>query len=794
MSGLGWQLVSFTIPEVDSSELCATSNNFSGCPNLAQINTISLGIRNGNISSGKRGIIWANDIFVSESQVQSDDSYTVRNYMNIIKPLYKTEAGLPVFDKFEVSYEKKYQGRRFFPINESFVNIGSDEDNLSISSRILPYWDARYYFSRVRNESDPKSLNERRDFDGNVTRIKHSTQHDFRFKNPYVPHVVSKYEYDRRTIEKRELVSLILDTQRREETVEEKSHSPSLIIKKVFPGFWNQEFTLDFELGARYFSRDETTHFTGGSVLPDQLQSRLEKQQTDRIKTNLLYKWHGFNLKPLYYFRQLVLVNKNFSDNENIDTPDGDYYFPLFITSGDFRYIRRESFYQISTGYDNLWIITPSLKYSFKYYENSFQDQEEASIRQEDRYQRLKQPSTQANTDLSFRFDLTKISKKLNFLKSFKTSFFRNVSLSENSVPFSKKAPLLEDDFGLSSRFSALGARAFDIFSYPIWHHFTSKDRHRNNFSKGREFIQLIDFRPEPPSLEYKNAFADYTQVITLKEKIDASMSFTPLEWMYLVAEAYLSQTSTRNGNLGSSPIQIVNWGVNAKQSFDLMKGLNFWFWSSNKKEEDAYFTWKSSRLELNFSYERNMKITDNISRDHYIPDFGLSFGWFDSDNASHILRFKGYVDFISENKDEFFISGGHINDQNIYQNIVNSAQGFRKNDIGFGFSLLYSLEFSGLRKWLQNLTGSVLNRNPKYWVELGLEFRRYDYAIYTDLRDSASDIYRLDQTLDMNLHKNVMGEIYLKSTLEIARDQQTNEEIQKIIAFEIGLSVRIIF
>ena len=794
MSRSGWQLLSFDIPEVDSSELCASSDNFSGCPNLSQINTVSLGIQNGNIASGKKGIIWVNDIFVSESRIQSDDSYTIRNYVNIIKPLYKTEAGVPVFDRLEISYEKKYSGKRFFAIGESFANIGANEDNIDISSKILPYWDARYYFSRVRNESDPKSLHESRDFDGDVTRLKHSTQHGFQFQDSYLPKVVSKYEYDKRTIKKKELVSLTFDAQKREEKVEEKSYNPSLIVKEVFPPFLNQEFILDLELGVQYFKRDQYIDYTEGKVLTDQKEYKLEKQQTDRIKTGLSYKWRNFSLRPFYSFSQLVLVNQNFSNNQNIDHLNGDYYFPLLITSNDFRYIQRESFYQIESRYEKLWGLTPGLKYSFKYNENFFRDHEDNLLREEDRYQRLKQPNSLANTYLNFDFDLTEISEKLTFLKSFTTSFFREVSLIESSVPFSKKTPLLKDDFGLSSRFRTLGARAFNIFRYPIWYHFTSKGRHRNNFSRGREYIQFINFRPQPPSMEFENIFANYTQSIALKEKMSASMSFVPLDWVYIVTETHLGQSSERSGDIGSLPVQAINWGVSLKQSFNLMEGLNFWFWTSNDEDEKAYFTRKNSRLELNFRYEKNMRITDNISRGHYIPEFGLSFGWFDSDNASHLLRLGSYIDFISENKSEFFIDNDHPDDQNIYENILDRAQGFKKNDIGFGFSILYSLELPGLRKWFQHLARTVLSRNPEYRIELSTEFKRYDYEIYTSLADPTFDIYALDQTLNMNLHKNITGEIYLKSALEIERDQQTNEQVQKIIAFESGLSVQVIF
>ena len=119
-------------------------------------------------------------------------------------------------------------------------------------------------------------------------------------------------------------------------------------------------------------------------------------------------------------------------------------------------------------------------------------------------FQRYKQPGTFTKTNFQLYTALNQLSPKLNFIRSFTTTFFREISLSESSVPFSRRESLLGDDFGLKDRFRKLGNRTFNIFRYPIWHHFTSRDRHRNNFSKGRSYVQSTDFRPSPPSNEYE--------------------------------------------------------------------------------------------------------------------------------------------------------------------------------------------------------------------------------------------------------------------------------------------------
>ena len=799
MSGSGWQLLSFDLPEPLEDDICPERENHEGCPNLKQINTVALGIRNGNTTQDSRGVIWVNDIFVSETNIQRGDSYTIKNYLEIIKPLYKTKAGIPVLDRIRVSYERHHRGSNFFNLNQVFNNISTQEDAVHISTDILPFWKGKYLFSQTVSESSTNEFQNQRDFDGKVTRLTHGTQHDFEFEGKHYPRMTLKYEYQGRNIRKQNIIDHIVDTQIRSENTQEDTYVPHLSIHQVFPELWGQRITFSMKANIKYFVRDEELVLNRSLLIPNSSENKEIKEQTDEIEAGLIYRWGNFQFNPFYSFRQVLIVGQNFTDNQILDQIQGSFYFPFFAATPDFRYAQRLSKYKLSIKYQGLWIFSPRLEYLFNYFENSFRDNPDPLILSGDSFQRFRQPSSYARTNFKIDFDLGKISKKIKKTVTLASNFFREISVAENSVPFSRKTPLLHDEYGLSNRFDVLGSRVYNIFSYPFWHHFTSNDRHRNNFSKGREYVQFLNFRPDSPSEKLNDAFSEYNQRIQLRDYVNMVANWSLFSWLAVVNEAHLSQTASRSGDVGALVTQRANWGASVRTTLNLMKALNFWFWEKassgqqNKKDAKSHQQ-KSSFLDMGFRYESNLRVTDNISRKHYIPETGISFNWLDHDHALHTFRFKGTLDFIHEDEDNFFISGGNASDVSIFENIQKGNRQFKKQDIGFGFSLLYALGLPSLRRWLQALTGVYLKKNPKYRIELLLDFKRFKYDIYTNFTQFPSDFYTLSQDLDVNLHTNINGRLYFKSALEVQRDPESNQARQRIVAFEIGFSVKIIF
>ncbi len=797
MNTLGWHLLSFDIPKQSEGEICPKIKQFHGCPNLKRVNTMILGVRNESSTGGSEGIIWVNDIFVSESNTQNDDFYMIKNDIKVIKPFYKTKGGVSIFDNFKVSYDKRYQGNNFFTLNQNFKNISMDANNLSFTSTLLPFLESAYTFSYVTSESFDNKLQEQKDFDGKLTRVTHSTQYDFKFENKYYPRVTVKYEYQNKSRDKQNLLNNVVDTEILNQSVEEYTYVPYISFYQKFLDFGGHKLTLEAKTGIQYFKKEENLILSDSFVIPKSTQNKKSKEQKDEMDSHLIYQWGDFRLQTSYFFRQVLLVNQNFTDNQISSLINGNFYFPFYITASDFRYVQRLSKYKLDLEYRNFWIFSPKLEYLFNYLENSFRDNSSSIIFSGLSFQRYKQPNSYARTNFSLNFDLKKISKKLSFFKKISTSFFREVSVNENFVPFSAKTGLFEDKYGLSSRFQTLFVRVYDLFSYPFWQHFTSKNRSHNNFSEGRAYIQMLNFSPISPSIEFEDVFSQYSQIIFLKEHMNMVINWSIFDGFLILNEAHLSQTISRRGNIGALPHQIVNLGVSVRPTIDLMKILNFWFWSKpliNKKNNGEYYQEKSSNLDINFRYENHLKVTSNISRKHYIPEFNLSFNWLNERSALQSLRFQTNLDFSNENESDFFITNGNQNDISIFENIQKSGNRFKKENISFGLSILYVFGIPLLREWLQELTGIKLKKNPKYRIEFIFNLNRFNYDIYTNLKEFPSDFYILAQNLSMNIHTNIIGKMHFKSALEIQRDQETNQERQKILAFEIGLSIQIIF
>ncbi len=789
----GWKLLSFDLPDQKNSNDCSIDGNFKGCPNLKKINTMGLGIKKESSSSTGKGTVWVNDIFMSEPKVQSDNSYKISNYIRFVKPVYKTKGGISIFDNTEVLYERKHQGSRFFTFNQAFSNISSLEDNVQVSSDVMPWWRSKYKYFDLQTEADEDEFVEQRELDGKSRDFKHETENHFQFDNKYLPVILTNYTYREFSNRKTRILN---EQSLQEEFTLEKTHTPLISIEETTPEFFYQRIRYNLKANTEFLKREQDIHRITEGSSQDTFENKIKKEQRDNIDTKLIYEIDTFYIQLAYLFKQNVLVQQNFANNENTLEVGGDFYFPFFISSSDFSYQKRESDYGLKLTYNDLWIISPSLDFKFQYQENSFRDNESSIIARADKFQRFKQPNSFAKSNFDLKVDPKKQWPVLKFIHLINFGFFRELTLFESSVPFSRESRLMDDEFGLKSRFRKVGDRPYNIFRYPIWHHFLSKDRHRNNFSNGRNFIQSIDFKPKSPSSEFDEVFERYTQELNLKENIFSSIDWKIHKWLSIKTEANIGQNIHRNGNIDVNPIHTSTIGASIRQNYDLMQILNFWFWYTPSKDKTTTtkYSRRSSDLELNFTYQNEGEITNNIVSHKYTPDFTITFNWFDERNTLNALSMNFSITFAQKDETDYIVENSPPEDRKIYLELIERVRGSREDSIETRFSILFSIGLFLFGRWIKDLTGLNFKRNPKYSIEFIGEFKRFDYEIVTNLSTSASDAYILEQKLDINLHKNVAGDIFLKTALEILRDPTTNEIRQRIFGLEFGLSVRVIF
>ena len=465
--------------------------------------------------------------------------------------------------------------------------------------------------------------------------------------------------------------------------------------------------------------------------------------------------------------------------------------FHFFIDQNSYRYIKRESDYGLHFLYKDLWIVNPQWGLLFRYYENSFRDNINLQPKNQNEYQRLKQAHSYARTNYNFSITPHKASIYLKFFRNLNFGGFRELQLDETSVPFTAQTGLLEERFGLSNKFNRLGARAYDLFSYPIWHGFLSKQRTINNYSNAREYIQNVDFSFRDNVYGNDIAFQNYNQNITFQEKIYLNANLDIRTWLDLVLDTSLSQNIVRLGNVGTLPTHLANINVFVKQKYNLMEFLDFSFW---KTQLDDTLSNKVSILELNFQYENIRYITQNNIYHRYTPKLVLLFNWFDSRRVIYNINLDLSFGFIRKNYVAFFHTDSVTPDDVIYDSIAFLNQNDRKNEFEMRFSLAYLMGLRFLKHWFEGLTQLELARDPTYMIEILLEFKRLDFDIYTNSIKNPSDAYILNQVLDMNLHKNVSGRLSFKTGFDIIRDPLTNNIQYRLFSLEIGLALQVIF
>lgn len=775
----GWQPLTFYF---------SNPSQVSGRPNIKEINTLALGVGS-NITSAK-GVLWVNDIYVSNPKIQSDSAYKYETGFHITKPLYKTAAGTPILSDIKVLYRSRRKGRQFASVGQSVLNMDEARTEFISATKITPFWSATYNFSKVSTDSDDNEVYKNIKDIGTNRSIDHNTEHRFNFQNPYIPEIVAGYQYretyNRRKSNVAETEEVLKDNPRKQNvTTFEKNHSPNLLVQEKLPEFLNTKINYSFKTGMRFFSKNQTfdTESAPAFGYAASIKNNLEKEQTEETVNTLQVNIGDFKIVPSYSFRQSVLVAKNFTDTITLEPFHGDFYTPFFSRPGDSRFRQRITRFELETSYSNLWIFSPTVGVSATYQENSFQDNQLTYKLK--RYQSLKQPSSITTLRLSLPVKTEKAFPKIKILQSLVPGFTREIILNENAVPFTRNNSVYEDSLGLSRTLGRLVDDTFNIIKTPPWKNYLSTGRDHSNFSVGREYVANSRFLP---SMEkgYEMAFQNYDNALTLRENFTLPAQWSFYSPLTLRTDMRLGQNASRT-NLTSLPTQSVNWGGSLLQTWDLMQVFNFWFWESNSRH--------ASTFDINYLYDRNMRITENLREDKHSPALALTFNWYDIANRLSSISFKGGLNLRVYDQESYMRLGVDHLDTLIYLTIpARSSLGIREEEIGYEASVEYRTELPWLKKQFQNLTTLVLRYSPRYTASLSANWNRYDYFLTQLLYRPTLDQFIFSQKLDINLHANVTGNLDLRGVWDVYRDPNTKVIRQEILSFQIGFGARILF
>ncbi|MDH5716515.1 MAG: hypothetical protein OEZ22_02630 [Spirochaetia bacterium] len=768
ISKTGWQKISFALSEPQKTK---------GNVNLKKINILNVGIKRGtNLSQNDERIIWVNDIFTSGTKIESAEAYKYQASVKILKPLYTTESGVPIISDISTSYKKLHKDSNFSSIglSEAEKNIEKNEEEWMIQSSLFPLWKADYRYNKEELISEEGEHSELLSQDDYYTMLTHSTGHILNFQNFSLPVINANYVYTNAKNERHEKIAEFISESSQKIVYTEKNYNPKLNITETFPEFFYTKIVYNFETNINLLHQEEVTSIESTDNIFSNAKEKKEKEQLETNKNSLKINIGNFSLAPLYQLDRTVLLKKTFIDDTNYEEVHGNFYFPWFEIPNDFRYRSRTAKYELSSSYNELWIFSPTLKLSADYKETSFKDNPETL--ELEKFQRQKEPSTKTQLNFSIPLNFKNKLPFLSILESIEPSFSREIIFNEQHVPFTKKTELYDDELGLKRTLPPLAERTYNVIKYPFWYYFQSAGRKKSNYANGRTYVQNNSYEPDFET-SYGNAFSIYNNSLSLTENAGIFILWDIWEPLTLRTDTSISQDTKRSSS-SSLPIQMVKWNSSLKQYYDLMKIFNFWFWAEKKRRLSGY--------DFSFTYENQMFITDNKVNDIYAPQNTIFFSWINDENVSKNLSFKfslyfrnlKYKNYILENPQE---------DKIIFDNIASKNEKIKEQDTTYEFLFTYQTEWPWLKLFLQNLTSLRLKYHPKYRIETGVSFNRYDYDIDA-LSKKPSDRYVINNVIDANLHANVMGKFNFLTAYEII------EEGAEKITIEFNLEAKILF
>lgn len=741
----------------------------TGSPDMRRIKYIRLKISGADTS----GLIWFNDIYVSEPEKQEGMARWYECNLKVLKPLAKTEAGTPVMSDLDLKYIYKGVSSSFSSPNRTEKDISEKYHEFFSSAKILPNWEANADYIREDSVSDSLDENLPIDRRGRVSRNYVLLNSIFSSTGGSVPSVSFSYSMDSTNGER----NLEVSGTDYEENTEKTVHSPVISWIQEFPDFFMGKLTARIMMNMLFSenSARRTSDAVSDSVLSGYVPLKeADKRQKADASVQLDYVNGGFFLKPTLNMASSEVVEWEGETSSLGISGDvkGNYHFP-FLAGSDIKYLERNNGLSFVTGYSGPGYFSPEYNIGFGYRENGFEDYSGA-LHDTDIFSRSKNCISSFNTGIRIPVMLKKI-KLFESVRHFQIGYSRGMTLSETDVPYEGEGTgYFSEEYGVSRVLSELSPVAFNLFSSFPWKNFSG----RGNYARGRDMVyrsmnEKLDIMETDSSVDYDNA-------LRLDEKFTADLSVN-IDVADITVSGGLGQICER-GNLYGIPNQVVTWQTGVNADFDLMKIFSSGFFRGNS----AGLPYHGATLSTGVDYTDSMIITENIDEIRISPGLGLIFR---IDRTS--FGIKGTVDYRKRKSEEFIDCNtppGHPD--YIYISNMEGNQGFSEEDRGYKFTAFYETDV----RWIYDYFSSFykLNGLPVFSMEYTMEIDRYDYT--KTVSPEPYDLHMLKCDLTMDLHKNVRGGMTGKAALEKFRNRENNGVSREVISYEISGTFSLIF
>ncbi|MCL1834495.1 MAG: hypothetical protein FWG49_08355, partial [Leptospirales bacterium] len=756
-----------------------------GNPDLRKIRYIKVIIYNEG-STPTRGTIWLNQIYVSEPDKLQGDAYWYEFELRTLKPLFKTDAGVPILSDMNFRYINKGHSSQFNSINKTVSNIKENYNDLFASADILPGWNVNVnYINEVShtdsfNEEviDMKRGDARRDY------LLFNSIFSPQGNNPYIS---VSYSIDRNE-NSREAVTSIEDsignTLPGIGYIEDKMkivHSPTVLYRQTYHNFLYGDLSLRmmFDMSFTHDRINRNSLIVDNNDLSTSIPlSETEKTQSSNIKLEMEYSNSLFFLKPRLNTSQSEIVQLNGSEKYNevgiTKGVNGNFHLPYFHGDNS-KLLERINGANMTIGAKGFKYLSPEYSADINYQENDFKDYMEGDEPINHGFYRYKNSMSNLLTGIKVPIHLGKI-KPFDNIRHFQINYNRSIYFDEKDVPFEgEDAGLFNEKYGISNVLSHFSPAVYDLFGrYPGYYF-----KGRGNFGAGRDLVYktLNDdkmIKGIGDSNEYNNSLR-LMDGFTTDLAIDTNIVDVNFFWN-------INQVCERRNIFGiPNQVLIMDTGINFE--FDLLKIFKFDFL---KKKSDDGQTYYSSLINIGLNFTDSMLITYNINEKRIAPSGGIVFKW----NRSSI-GFKYEYDYRIKTNKEYISLGLEEGDADyIYLMNMEGHEKFIERDYGHKFISTFETDVV----WLYNLFSNLyqLTNTPLFSIEYRMEINRYDY--YRIVSPEPYDLFMLTSKLTLDLHKNIQGGISGILAIENFRNRDNDNITRQIFSYEIVGNISFIF
>ena len=775
-----WQEMQMRLKDKSDGYLIPVA--MSGRPDLKRITMMKIVVYSSAPPSV--GALWADEIYLSEPEVEEDTAHWYEGEIKITKPMYVTRGGVPIMSDFSVKFIQKGHGAKFSTIGKKDLDMSEEYQQVFSSFNILPNWNTRVDYIREDTETD--SLNDEVDVSQRGKTRKNSVVFvtDYLSEKNWVPSVKFMYKYDDYDNKLDETI-----TNRGVKRLKKQfNHAPVLQYRQSIDKFLWGRLTNEF-LMTMLFKQERTRRNSYEMTLED-LNSRtsileIEKRQRSDIKYNLDYTHRVFYFRPSIQAGSeevVAWIGKSQSNRTDLlYNFKGDYHVP-FVYNRNCRYVERNKNFSVLAGLTDFSYAAAAYKVDIQYFENKFRDVNLEAASQYG-YKRVKDAQTLVATNIDFPIYFHKI-KALKFIRTFSINYNRSLFFSETNVPYEgERKEALDEKFGITRTVSRLANAGFNIFQYYPFCFFFG----RNNYARGRDYVYTTMNAP----IIYKNGttVSEYTNNLRLLDNFSVTWSLD-LDKVTVTSNSGLHQICERQDLMGV-PNQTVNANFDISANVDLMKVLHFWFFRPNR-EGIAYH---AAFLTMGYKFDTNMMITQNIEEQVHTPTVGLSFK---RDRASLTLEFGVGL---KNKKTKTYIPWNPLRlsarDYIYYRNMSFNVF-YRDTDTGYSFTVLFETDV----KWIFNFFSLFyrLAAMPIFNLEYSLKMNRYDYLLTTS--PQPLDVHMIKSKLTLDLHKNIQGGLNARIVLEQYRNRKNlnyynvkaSDLKREIFSYEIGANFTLLF